>query len=457
VRQQAEATTTETTTGQCWTVEIENIPDVTVETSSSGSMMQEIFMVYAKHFVSALPQNHGPVILFLDGHGSHWNHHALQYFQDNKVFPFFLASHTSIWSQPNDAGVNKRFHWALEQECKNTRRMVTTATIKYCNSNFIKGWRIFLKAECDDLRKLGYNNATNAFLRTGLYPYNPFSESWMDAIDSISQAQQRSEGVHYEIFPNKDLPKLTDAESKILRDGLELYGLNLHDLAVAVVRSSHILGKWREEISKAVSEGEDYAAYSNILLPSPKTEPEKMAMRLLHFKRIDTNNLCPVVSKKKSKEEEALEITKQLVYTTKKAEPIFLTAYLSSSESDTDDDSASDKQTSPGTAIKKKTNEWHVYLENDQFMTATDEDLLDSNKFFVQQKCLDNDETTTKNNLQNKSEHTGLRRLRKRKQFEKRVLKEGMRLSWNSITFYARGSSLEQPRTSSKSFLIWLT
>jgi len=85
------------------------------------------------------------------------------------------------------------------------------------------------------------------------------------------------------------------------------------------------------------------------------------------------------------------------MYTTKKAEPIFLTAYLSSSKSETDDDSASEKQTSPGTAINKKTNEWHVYLENDQFMTATDEDLLDSNKIFVQQKCLDNDETTKKN------------------------------------------------------------
>jgi len=192
-------------------------------------------MVYAKHFVSALPQNHGPVILFLDGHSSQWNHHALQYFQDNKVFPFFLASHTSIWSQPNDAGVNKRFHWAVEQECKKTRRTVATATIPYCNSNFIKGWRNFLKAERDDPRKLGYNNATNAFLRTGLYPYNPFSESWMDAIDSIGQAQQHSEGVHYKIFPNKDLPKLTDAESKILRDGLELHSLNLHDLAVVTM------------------------------------------------------------------------------------------------------------------------------------------------------------------------------------------------------------------------------
>ena len=70
-------------------------------------MTQEVFFVYAKHFVNVLPPNHGPVILFLDGHASRWNSHALQYFMDNKVYPFFLASHTSIWAQPNDAGVNK--------------------------------------------------------------------------------------------------------------------------------------------------------------------------------------------------------------------------------------------------------------------------------------------------------------------------------------------------------------
>jgi len=55
-------------------------------------------------------------------------------------------------------------------------------------------------------------------------------------------------------LPNKEIPKRTDAKSKILHDGLELNSLNLHDLAVATVRSLHILGKLREEISKAVSE-----------------------------------------------------------------------------------------------------------------------------------------------------------------------------------------------------------
>jgi len=107
VRQRNGETPTDTNTSPRFTVELDNIPDVLVETTSSGSMTQEVFMVYAKHFVKSLPSGHGPVFLFMDGHASRWNNFALKYLTDNRVFTFFLASHTSIWSQPNDAGVNK--------------------------------------------------------------------------------------------------------------------------------------------------------------------------------------------------------------------------------------------------------------------------------------------------------------------------------------------------------------
>jgi len=61
-------------------------------------MMQEVFFSFAQHFISSLPEDHGPVILFLDGHASQWSIPALCYLMKNKVFPFFLAGHTSIWS-----------------------------------------------------------------------------------------------------------------------------------------------------------------------------------------------------------------------------------------------------------------------------------------------------------------------------------------------------------------------
>jgi hypothetical protein len=70
--------------------------DILVEATHAGSMTQEIFVHFAKHFVNLLPADSGPMILFLDGHGSRWNVHALEYLMNNNVFPFFLASHTSI-------------------------------------------------------------------------------------------------------------------------------------------------------------------------------------------------------------------------------------------------------------------------------------------------------------------------------------------------------------------------
>ena len=150
VRQRSQETTAETsavtTTATRYTVGLTDIPDVSVQTTGSGSMTQEIFMVYAKHFVSTLPPNHGPIILFLDSHGSCWNAHALQYLMSNKVFAFILASHTSIWSQPNDAGVNKRFHWAVEEECKKVRRTLNAPTIEYFNTNIANGWCLFLSS-----------------------------------------------------------------------------------------------------------------------------------------------------------------------------------------------------------------------------------------------------------------------------------------------------------------------
>ena len=50
-----------------------------------------------------------PVLLFFDGHTSRWNMSALLYLERNNVHGICLPSHTSIWSQPNDAGANASF------------------------------------------------------------------------------------------------------------------------------------------------------------------------------------------------------------------------------------------------------------------------------------------------------------------------------------------------------------
>jgi len=184
-----------------------------------------------------------------------------------------------------------------------------------------------LKLEREDLRRVGVNNATRAFERTGLFPYNPFAEAWTEAIQTIGQGQKPKDGTHYEIFVNENLPTLTESESVILRNGLNLEDSDLkefHDIELAKIRGMHILARWRDDILTAVREGETYNEYSNTLIPSPKTESEIMAMRLIHFEKIDSKSLHPASVKQKTKDEKAAEITCQIMLSTKKLSQFLL-------------------------------------------------------------------------------------------------------------------------------------
>ena len=122
--------------------EEKNPLSATVATTSSGSMTQVTFYKFAQHFVDSLPNDQGrgkkPVILFLDGHVSRWSIAALRHLQYNNVYCFFLPSHTSIWSQPNDCGVNKRFHMCIERVTRYKRREGNEPTTSYFNKIFFE-------------------------------------------------------------------------------------------------------------------------------------------------------------------------------------------------------------------------------------------------------------------------------------------------------------------------------
>ncbi len=267
-RQRSGEEITASSTAPRFLVGLDDLPDIRVETTMSGSMTQEVFFSFAQHFISSLPSDHGAVILFLDGHGSRWSVPALRYLMRNQVYPFFLASHTSIWSQPNDGGVNKRFHHAIEESCSSIRREHEKVAIPYFNSNFKQGWQNFLNAEWLDLHKTGMNNATNAFKRTGLYPYDPNCESWSHAIETLGLGNDDNKGkVQYEIYPLLPPKQLSIEEKEILRQDVYIDPENDKDLVVAFTRAEQILKKWREDIEKAVSEEEQYEEYANILVP----------------------------------------------------------------------------------------------------------------------------------------------------------------------------------------------
>ena len=101
------------------------------------SMDKKTFLDWSHHFVVNLPDTQGkgkePVFLTLDGHVSRSNLTAMRYLRENNVFVFFLPSHTSIWSQPNDCGVNLCFHACVEQVARGMKIGVSDAKVEYHN------------------------------------------------------------------------------------------------------------------------------------------------------------------------------------------------------------------------------------------------------------------------------------------------------------------------------------
>jgi hypothetical protein len=395
-----------------------DLPEVLVRTSKSGSMTQEIFYDYCVHFVSSLPEDeHEPVILFLDGHASRWNTQALKYLFDHNVFVFFFASHTSIWAQPNDCGLNKRFHWAIEQACKLYRRSGRTTSCEYFNSIFCLGLRIFFKAEADDLLECFDNNTTRAFERTGVFPLNPFCEAWTDAIDGLGSGNDDCATRSYEIVPAEEmLPTLCPEEQSLLRTGLDLDDKNdLGDYYAAEIQASRILGKWWGHIEHGVSEGNDAAAYSMLHLPwsFAETDFEKLAMKMVTFELVNVNNI-PLPAPK-TKEEREKQISRTIVDLTPVARPIKISYLVSTA--DTPDTNANDELPTAtggsvsslsscsssfcsswlhGTAIKRKNATWTISISNGDELTLTSDEMLTSTKMRVKNAYTEVDSTQRK-------------------------------------------------------------
>ena len=360
---------------------------IKVATTHSGSMTQEVFYKFAQHFVNTLPENHGPVLLIVDGHASRWSLQALQLLLTNKVYLFVIASHTSIWAQPNDCGLNLRFHRCIETICKRRRRrQAGTPGVEYFNGIFCDAWRLYLQQEREELLSNNKrNNTTSAYEKTGLYPFDPNCWAWTEAIESLGQTStlQRDEKrkVQYEVYPKQDIIELTPEEKTTLRDGLDINpNLEFTDKIVARMRlETIVLAKWRQAVDERAIEGNKWMDVANMLLPVhfADTDGDKIAMKLVEFRRVGQFKLQPAPAK--TKEEKRHEETQDIL----RASPVTCAIKIeyipeSSSESDSDDNNVIQ-----GSAVKRKGGKWTILLENDEQFTVEQGELLDGKKYTV--------------------------------------------------------------------------
>ena len=348
-----------------------NLHGIKVASTHSGSMTQEIFLIFAQHMVDSLPKEHDPIILLLDGHGSRWSVQGLKLLITNNIFPFFIASHTSIWAQPNDCGLNRRFHNCIEHYTKLQRRTISLPNVEYFNGIFSCAWRRILDLERIDLHATGKNTTTNAYEKTGMYPFYPKCSAWSSAIETLglasTETRDKQRKVQYEIFPARG-PDLTLSigDKLILRnDDVEL-DTDKQDYELAMIRGMGILKRWRERLAESVQEGNslEEAAQPHLPFHFATSAGDKIAIRLIEFIRVGDPEILqgsPVV---KSIKERRHEATVALLKSTRVIGPVDLEYHLPVIPPSTT------PTTILGTAIKQAQGNWHVFLKQGDHFDA---------------------------------------------------------------------------------------
>ena len=250
---------------------------IDVRTTKNGSMERGRFLDYSNHFSSQLPSDQGknqqPAFLLLDGHNSRWDIAALANMINNNTFTFYLASHTSIWSQPNDAGPNKKMHGEIETANSEVNKAVDTASVAYLNGIIFTAITNFIESEHRMLALTGSNNTTDGWCGTGLHPVYPEdSQLWSSAIDTLGLDVVGERAVSYEPAVREDAKDtdITDAErQKLLTD----FGADdcffKHPFAAAILHGNSILRKWREAGKWTVftSKGQEEVTKAELLDP----------------------------------------------------------------------------------------------------------------------------------------------------------------------------------------------
>ena len=82
-------------------------------------------------------------VLFLDGHNSRWTYEGLSHLHKNNAIVICLPFHTSTITQPNDNGINAKFHEEMGTATKQWRRVHTGMNIAKGDSNWciVQAWQ----------------------------------------------------------------------------------------------------------------------------------------------------------------------------------------------------------------------------------------------------------------------------------------------------------------------------
>ena len=126
-------------------------------------MQDETFILFLKMFVNYVCDRQKPILLTLDGHGSHLTYEAAQFCAENEIIMLCLPPNTSHALQPLDQGVFRQLkvkwkailkQWFQESCLQKVDKLVFPVLLKKLCSELRPGW------------------AVGGFKGSGLYPVN---------------------------------------------------------------------------------------------------------------------------------------------------------------------------------------------------------------------------------------------------------------------------------------------
>ena len=140
--------------------------------SDNGWITKELFYEWFKMFAEMIPPLR-PVLLVLDGHGSHITIDVIEYARSEEIHLLCLPSHTSHILQPLDVGVFKSFKSFFSKAChqymaKNPGHVITEDILA----------TVVGEAFAQSHTPL---NILGGFKKSGIYPFNPgeVSDGWL--------------------------------------------------------------------------------------------------------------------------------------------------------------------------------------------------------------------------------------------------------------------------------------
>ena len=150
-------------------------PDNGVYASSpNGYMDAELFRLWiVKQFIPETAHIRKPILLILDGHGSHMDIDTIDILVENDIHLFCLPPHTTNILQPLDLAVFR----PLKTRFSNITDMVKLASL--CSANPLsvtkKNFTALFKVAFEEAMSI--STIKNGFRKCGIYPFNP------DAVD----------------------------------------------------------------------------------------------------------------------------------------------------------------------------------------------------------------------------------------------------------------------------------